>query len=144
MDKIEIFHRGEVLGHQSKFMLAPTYNAMHTLFQGCGKSCLFVPIRSMQYMAVIDTEEIIFVDSQRKAYVEFTWKKFHPQSRTTLTDPVPYQFVYYNSQALETMQRMQGEFTRFIHQMMDRKQAKWLKKPEHKTIVPFPIKKQQQ
>jgi hypothetical protein len=42
------------------------------------------------------------------------------------------------------MQRMQGEFTRFIHQMMDRKQAKWLKKPEHKTIVPFPIKKQQQ
>lgn len=118
-------------------MPARTYNDMHTLFRRCGESCLFIPIRSMQYMAVIDEEEVIFVDSMKKALVEFSWQKFHPQSRTNLADPVPYEFVYYDSRALETIKRAQSEFSLCVHQMMDKKQAKRSSAPTEETVLPF-------
>ena len=89
-------------------------------------------------MAAIDEEEVIFVDSQRKAYVEFSWQKFHPQSRDNLSDPVPYEFVYYDLKALETIIRAQGEFALSIHQMMEKKQKKRVKNPAHRDILPFP------
>ena len=139
----ETFHRGEKLGSKPHLMPALTYNTMLTLFQRCGESCLFIPIRSMQYMAVIDDEEVIFVDSQRKAVVEFSWQKFHPQSRDDLSGPVPYEFVYYDSQALETIVRAKGEFALCIHQMMQKRQKQRIKNPAHRTVLSFPANETQ-
>ncbi|MEE9328387.1 MAG: hypothetical protein V3U71_13960 [Cocleimonas sp.] len=48
---------------------------------------MFVPIRSMQYMAVIDREEVIFVYAHRREVIEFTWRRFNPQERNSLEDP---------------------------------------------------------
>lgn len=118
----ETFYRGAALGNEPRSLPAATYNLMRLLFQHCGESCLFVPVRSMQYQAIIDQSEIIFVDAYRRTVVEFAWQKFNPQSRNSLTDPVPYQFVYYDKQALETMPRMQGEFMRFLYQFNERQQ----------------------
>lgn len=120
MEQIESFVRGEALGSESHTLPATIYNEMILLFHRSGGSCLFVPIRSMQYMAVIDNEEVIFVDSQRRKLVEFSWQKFSPQTRTSLEDPVSYEFVYYDMKAIETMKRAQMEFSKFIHQMSER------------------------
>jgi len=136
MNQIETFHRGDELGRQPSLMPASSYNEMYTLFHRSEKSCLFVPIRLMQYMAVIDHEEVIFVDSMKKALVEFSWKNFHPQSREKLTDVVPYEFVYYDLKALETIKRVQMEFSKCIHQMMGREQLK-LGGSQLDVIIPF-------
>jgi len=63
----EVFYRGEKIGHEDRMLPAVTYNTIRTLLahairDDSDSSSVFLPIRSMQYMAIIDQEEIIFVD----------------------------------------------------------------------------------
>lgn len=109
----ERFYREEAIARLPAALPAITYNLAHTLRIHAGK-CLFVPIRSMQYMAVLDTEEFIFVDSQNRAWVELAWQSFRPQARAALDDPVPFEVVHYLPQAAETMQRLPGEFLKAL------------------------------
>lgn len=120
MPQYETFYRAEALGHEPRQLPAEHYNALRLLLDFSGKPCVFVPIRSMQYMAVIDQEEVIFVDAQNKTDIEFAWRYFHPQVRATLQDPVPYTFEYYHLRGLETMKRAQGEFFRHVQQLAGR------------------------
>ncbi len=121
MQKKESFNRGEALGHKARMLPAETYNAMRLLLDYSDASCVFVPIRSMQYMAVIDQEEVIFVDAvSARRSIEFSWQQFKPQQRSSLTEPVAYRFTYYDVKAIETIKRAQGEFNRFVQQMIDR------------------------
>lgn len=121
MQQTEVFHRGEEIGHEARKLPAVTYNTIRLLFDYSDTSAVFLPIRSMQYMAVIDHEEIIFVDglSARRS-IEFAWQQFKPQERSNLTDPVSYRFTYYSEKALETMKRLQWEFDKFLHQQHDK------------------------
>jgi len=74
MQEIESFERGEELGSEPRKLPAETYNTMRLLLDYSDSSCVFVPIRSMQYMAVIDREEIIFVDAIfARRSIEFSW-----------------------------------------------------------------------
>ncbi|MEE9302717.1 MAG: hypothetical protein V3U84_02925 [Thiotrichaceae bacterium] len=135
---MEIFSKGNELGVEQRLLPASSYNVMRTLFHQCGQSCIFVPIRSMQYQAIVDETEIIFVYAHKRASVEFAWRHFKPQLRQSLDEPVPYEFVYYDQQALETMQRMQGEFHKFAHQLYDRKHEKQTSnEPDHSTVTTF-------
>ena len=93
---------------------------MRTLFHQCAQPCLFIPIRSMQYQAIVDDKEVAFVYAHRRSHIEFSWRHFQPQLRESLNDPVSYEFVYYDKQALETMQRIQSEFHKFTHQLYER------------------------
>jgi len=110
MDVRETFYRGEELGREARKLPAVEYNLSHLMLTKSKQSCLFVPIRSMQYLAVIDDEEIIFVDAINKRIIQFAWKYFTPQTRESLTDPVSYTLVYYQPGAIETMKRLQGEY----------------------------------
>ena len=105
----ERFYRDEEIARLPDFLPAVTYTLAHTLLARAG-NCLFVPIRSMQYMAVLDADEFIFVDSQNKAWVELAWQHFKPQTRSALDERVPFELVYYLPQAAETMKRLPGEF----------------------------------
>lgn len=122
MNTVETFYRREELGHESKVLSATTYNAMRLLFDYRSEgNCVFVPIRSMQYMAVIDDDEVIFIDSiAARSTIEFAWQKFQVKERSSLTDSVPYRFVYYDKKAFEVITRIQGEFDRFINQQAQR------------------------
>ena len=62
MGQKEVFYRGKKIGHEDRMLPAVTYNAMRLLIDYSDESSVFLPIRSMQYMAVIDHEEVIFVD----------------------------------------------------------------------------------
>jgi hypothetical protein len=115
----ERFYREQEIARLPGFLPAATYNLAHTLLARAG-TCLFVPIRSMQYMAVLDAEEFIFVDSQNKAWVELAWQHFRPQARSSLDERVPFEQVHYLPQAAETMKRLPGEF----HQALQRLAAR--------------------
>ncbi|MEN8212909.1 MAG: hypothetical protein ABFR19_00975 [Pseudomonadota bacterium] len=121
MQSKEYFFRDAELGSEQRSLPAETYNAMHLLFEHSGDPAVFVPIRSMQYLAVIDAEEVIFVDAvARRRLIELSWCNFSPRSRTSLTDAVPFRFVYYDQRALETMKRLQCEFSKFVKLKSDR------------------------
>ncbi len=117
----EVFYRGTKIRHEDRILPAVTYNAMRTLLvytirDYSDSSSVFLPIRSMQYMAIIDQEENIFVDGLcAKKSIEFARRKFKPQQRETLTDPVPYRMSYYDEKALETIKRLQWEFDKALH-----------------------------
>ena len=136
MQQIEVFHRGEEVGHEIRKLPAVTYNTIKLLFENSDSSSVFLPIRSMQYMAVIDKEEIIFIDwLKAKKVIELAWKYFKPQERSNLTDPVSYRFCCYNEKAIETMKRLQWEFDKALHVYYDR-----LKEEQPKvgaTVIPL-------
>jgi hypothetical protein len=115
----ERFYREQELARLPDFLPAATYNLAHTLLARAGK-CLFVPIRSMQYMAVLDADEFIFVDSQNKAWIELAWQNFRPQARSALDERVPFEQVHYAPQAAVTMKRLPGEFHRALQMLAER------------------------
>jgi hypothetical protein len=115
----ERFYREQEIVRVPDFLPAATYNLAHTLLARAG-TCLFVPVRSMQYMAVLDDEEFIFVDSQNRAWVELAWQHFRPQSRSALDEPVPFEIVHYLPAAGETMKRLPGEFYRALRTLAER------------------------
>ncbi len=115
MRGIETFYRGEAIGVLKKSLPAYIYNAISVLLNSSDRDCVFVPIRSMQYMAVIDKEEVIFVDAiSARHSIEFSWREFHRQTRTSLSQPVNYSLVYYDKKALQTMKQVQAEFDKAV------------------------------
>ena len=121
MSDIESFYRQEAVSSTERQLPAEIYNAMRLLFEACGEEALFVPIRSMQYLAVIDAEEVIFVDRHRARQIEFAWQNFRPRQRQGLGDPVPYLLVCYEQSAAETMKRALWEFHGAVRQLAERR-----------------------
>ncbi|MGQ9686826.1 MAG: hypothetical protein ACUVT2_11045 [Thiobacillaceae bacterium] len=119
----ERFYREQEIERLPEFLPAATYNLAHTLLARTGR-CLFVPIRSMQYMAVLDAEEFIFVDSHNRPWIELAWQRFQPQARTALDERVPYELVYYLPQARQTMKRLPMEFYRALQSLAERQKPK--------------------
>ncbi|MGA9665039.1 MAG: hypothetical protein WBQ69_01145 [Gallionella sp.] len=103
-------YRDTELQREPHHLPAGVYNTAHLLLEHSRDSVVFVPIRSMQYLAVIDDEEIIFLDSENKSWVEIAWQNFRPQQRISLTEPVSYEAVFYSQNAKETMKRLLAEF----------------------------------
>ncbi len=138
MPQYESFYRGDALGSEARTLPAIHYNALRLLLDFSGKPCVFVPIRTMQYMAVIDREEVIFVAAHHKAEIEFAWRYFHPQTRESLTDPVPYTLEYYKPEALENRQRMQGEFFQHVQLLAGRLRQQERPTAAERKVVTFP------
>ena len=63
----ETFYRPAETGREERLLPAPVYNLTHLLLAQTDSGCVFVPIRSMQYMAVLDAEESIFVHREGRA-----------------------------------------------------------------------------
>ena len=120
----ESFERGPELARASSTLPAATYNLTRILLAASPAGCVFVPMRGMQYMAVIDAEEIIFVDSQYKRWVEVAWRGFKPQARAALDEAVAYQAVYYIAEGADTQRRLQGEFHSALALLASRRQRK--------------------
>jgi hypothetical protein len=103
-------YRNTELQREPRHLPAAVYNTIHLLLEHSKEGVVFVPIRSMQCLAVIDREEIIFLDGEHKSWVEIAWQNFRPQQRNALAEPVPYEAVYYTPDAKKSMQRLLGEF----------------------------------
>lgn len=106
----ETFYRSTEIHRESRTLPAPVYNLARGLLQRSALDAVFVPIRSMLYQAVIDREEILFLDaavSQRD--IVLAWQYFRTHGRS-LDAPVTYEVAYYKPGAFGIMPRLQGEF----------------------------------
>ena len=116
----ETFYRGPERGRERRAMPAATYNLTRILLARTADAYLFVPIRSMQYLAIVESGEFHFLHSEARPDIEISWQNFTPGERAALGDPVAYEAVYYGAHAEATMRRLQGEFLRALEQMAAR------------------------
>lgn len=132
----ESFYRGNPLKSEARTLPWQTYNLAYTLLKKSGEASLFVPIRNMQYLAVLDGEEVIFVDSIAGRAINIAWRAFKPSGRGSLTDPVPYTAVYYHADAEEIMKRLQSEFFMALQLLAERQ-----KQENDAQLLAFPSKR---
>jgi hypothetical protein len=110
-------YRDTELAREPRFLPASTYNLAHTLLARSPNDCLFVPIRSMQFLAILDDEEFVFLDGVRKCWIDIAWQNFRPQDRVSLDEPVAYQAVYYQPSAAHLMARLSAELPRAMNEL---------------------------
>ncbi|MBA3755066.1 MAG: hypothetical protein H0X02_02025 [Nitrosomonas sp.] len=113
-------YRDSEISREPRQLSASTYNLAITLLSRCTTRHLFVPIRSMQYMAIIDSEEFVFIDGERKCWIDIAWQNFKPQVRDALDQPVAYQAVYYRENMSAIMTRLQSEFPVALQVLVNR------------------------
>jgi len=119
----ETFYRRDEVGREPRTLPAATYNLAHRLLAHAENGSLFVPIRSMQFLAVLDNEEFIFVDREGGRLIEIAWQHFRPGERSALDAPVAYAAVYYAASGAQTMSRLQAEFHKALAQLEHRAPA---------------------
>jgi hypothetical protein len=107
-------YRDREVEREPRSLPAATYNLAITLLAHSLTGHLFVPIRAMQYLAIVDAEEFVFLDGERKCWIDIAWRNFQPQLRTSLDQPVGYDAVYYGHDAAAIMSRLQVEFPRAL------------------------------
>jgi len=107
-------YRDRPIQREARMLPAATYNLAHALLARSPHGSVFVPIRSMQYLAILDRDEFVFVDSQYKDQVEIAWQHFRPQERAGLDAPVPYEALVYHPDGLDNLGRLLGEFSKAL------------------------------
>jgi hypothetical protein len=126
----EIFFRPEETARERVTLPAPLYNRCRLLLARCPHPHVFVPVRTMQYQAVIDSEEIIFVDNQGYAVrdgrggrlIVLAWKVALAGPRGSLAEPVPVEIVYYGHETHDTHRRLMSEFPQALSRYEARQQ----------------------
>jgi hypothetical protein len=141
----EVFFRPEPIRQEAATIPAVLYNRCRLMLSRCPRPHVFVPIRSMQYLAVIDAEEVIFVDSQAYAVrdgeggrmILLSWR-FHPaRKRESLSEPVSIELLYHHAKAEEVQRRIQGELAKALQELESR-QAQIGCRPRVKKVLDFP------
>ena len=139
----ETFFLPEEVGRKQWSVPAEIYNLYRALQQRNLTGHVFVPIRTMQFMAVLDKSEIVFVDSQSYAVskdeggrlILVVWKFAESIDRDALTDPVPCEVVFYEKYDSDLQLRLISEFRqamelldqRYRNEQLPAKGAKILK-----------------
>lgn len=140
----EVFFLPDEVGRASVSIPASLFNRCRLLLTRCHYEHIFVPIRSMQFLAVIDAEGIVFVDSQAYAVrdgeggrmILLAWQ-FRPELRPdSLTEPVTIDVVYYHPDAQQIQKRLQGEFIRALDILEDRIRQQGVE-ARVKKVLPF-------
>jgi len=77
----------------------------------------------MQFLAVLDNEEFIFVDREGGRMIEIAWQHFRPGERSALDAPVAYEAVHYSAVAAQIMPRLLSKFHKALMQLQERTPA---------------------
>lgn len=105
------------------------YNLAHVLLNRSKSNHLFIPIRSIQYLAIIEKEAFWFVDSLAYAVrgdeggrlVKISW---HPvltaHEREDLTQNMNCRAVFYGEDMSDIQKRLNGEFYQSMLQVDQR------------------------
>ena len=107
---------------------AEIYNLYHSLQARDHDGHVFVPIRTLQFMAILDKNEIVFVDSQSYAVANneggriilIAWKLPISHDRDSLEEPMQSEVVFYDKKDDDLQLRLVSEF-REAMQLMDQR-----------------------
>ncbi len=129
----ETFFRPAEHSRQTSALPADLYNALQLLLKGQSGTCVFVPLRALQYQAVVEREEVVFVDSHGGyahqdgvggRLIRIAWVLAPPTGRDSLSDPVPFEVVYYAPGLKETQWRLIGEVRGMLQRVLkERREA---------------------
>ncbi len=96
-----------------------TYNLAHVLLNRSQSSHLFIPIRSLQYLAIIEKNTFWFVDSLAYAVrgdeggrlIRVSWQPLiNADQRDSLTQHMDCRAIYYGEDMGEIQNRLNTEF----------------------------------
>lgn len=112
---------------QQSTIRAETYNLAHTLLKRSQSGYVFVPIRNLQYLAIIDGNDIWFVDSQAYAVNEneggrmitISWHTTAAE-RDSLDQSIPMDIVFYHQDMKDIQLRLCREFNEAMRLMDQR------------------------
>lgn len=125
---IERFFRAEPIHSTATTLPAALFNRLRLLQSRCSGDHLFVPVRAMQYLAVADGNEVIFVDSQAYTIsggeagrlIMLSWEFTQGASRESLHRPVPVRVLFHHSDGHKAQKRMVVEFDRALGELQQR------------------------
>lgn len=114
----ETFFLPDEISRRDWALPADIYNMTRLLLARSEFDCAFVPIRSMQYLAVITAGEIVFVDSQAYAcrdgeggrLIMLAWQFDNQQQRIALDEPHACHVVHYHRDSDTIQQRLVRDF----------------------------------
>ena len=140
----ETFFRPDEVARERLSIPGGLYNRCRLLLSRCQYEHVFVPIRSMQILAVIDSEEIIFVDNQAYAVSDgeggrlilLAWEYRHDLRGDDLNAPAPIELVYYGDSARDLHNRMIGEFGKAL-ELLEQRAREHGCEPRAKKVLPF-------
>lgn len=107
---------------------AAIYNLYRSLLSRSATGHVFVPIRNMQYLAVMDKNEVIFVDSlsyavskdQGGRLILIAWQFPHSHDRASLADAMPCDVVFYERKNNDVQLRLIAEFRQALETLDQR------------------------
>lgn len=142
---IQSFFTPEVHSNHSDQMLASCYNLAHTLLNRSEMNYLFVPIRTLQYLAIIESNVVWFVDSMAYTVqngeggrvITLSWRPdIPPSERESLEQPVPCTVTHYGTDQSAVQTRLRGEFMQAM-QLLDQRYREKLPTSSKPKILPF-------
>ncbi|MCG7921313.1 MAG: hypothetical protein N0C81_02095 [Candidatus Thiodiazotropha lotti] len=141
----ELFFRPDELACERLTIPAPLYNQCRLILSRCQYEHVFVPVRTMQIQAVLDENEVIFIDNlayavkdgQGGKLIRLAWKFRRDLDRDNLTEPAPIDMIYYDEKARELHNRLIGEFKKAMDLLEERAKEHGCE-PKVKRVLPFP------
>lgn len=126
----ETFFRPDQLACERLTIPAALYNLCRLVLARCDNDHAFIPIRSMQFQAVIGHSEVLFVDSQDYAVRDgkggklicLAWAFRHEVGRDSLSEPAPIEILYFREDARQLHNRLVGEFGQALELFAERMQ----------------------
>ena len=124
----ETFFLPNEVDRKDWFVPAEIYNLYHAFQNRCEIGHVFVPIRTLQFMAVLERNEIAFVDSQSYAtskneggrLILIAWKFTNSHDRDSLSDPMPCEVIFYEQKNSDLQLRLIAEFSQAMELMNQR------------------------
>jgi hypothetical protein len=126
------FFRGDPVGSREWMMPATLYNPARQLLLHSKTGSVIIPIRSMQFLAVIDHEEFAFVDSQGGYLVQdgeggrpvvLSWRPASVAQRENLLEPVATCVQYFTTGAKDLQNRLISAFLPALSEYAERQRA---------------------
>ncbi|MCG8038981.1 MAG: hypothetical protein JAZ19_18325 [Candidatus Thiodiazotropha taylori] len=141
----EVFFRPDELACERLTIPAPLYNQCRLMLSRCQYEHVFIPVRTMQIQAVLDENEVIFIDNlayavkdgQGGKLIRLAWKFRRDLDRDNLTEPAPIDMIYYDEEARELHNRLIGEFKKAMDLLEERAKEHGCE-PKVKRVLPFP------
>lgn len=146
----ETFFRPDEQSCEDSSLPAALCNDLQLLLKRSTDHSLFIPIRSMQFLAVLDPREIIFVDGQGGyahqdgeggRLIRIAWRPAPAAARDSLVGPVPCRILYYFEDLEETQRRLMSEFPPVVRRLLQRDREKDIQTIERRVLAFKPVHK---
>lgn len=137
----EVFFRPEETGREASRIRADLFGNCRKALARSVTDCAFVPVRSMQLLAVVTHDEVVFVDNLNYAVQEgrggrmimLAWDLSRSAQRDSLDGPVPVEIVLFHDSSRCLHVRLMSEFPQALHTLEKYERSNH----GHAEIIPF-------